>query len=191
MRAMAAGWKIPMSANRPRQALGRLIVAMAWCAPACAQPAVTSPANNTHFDLNLPVFASGSNNTYDLSSATTTLNTAPAPTPPTQAALPDNYTFANYARSIHGYVEAGVATHNGHEFAGGVEMPLVPGKVDLAFGANTGQIGGFTPYVPGAKPGTVRYDSYYASVHLHPADNFDAYIGITGGHLGLSNIMLP
>lgn len=189
---MANGWKALMSAHRPVRAPGLLIVAMAWCGPACAQQALTgAAANNAHFDLNLPVFAASNNNAYDLSSATTTLNTAPAPTPPTQAALPDNYTFANFARSIHGYVEAGVGTQNSHEFSGGVEMPLVPGKVDLAVGASTGQQGGFIPYAPGTKPGTLHYDTYYASVHLHPADNFDAYIGVVGSRLGMSNIAVP
>jgi hypothetical protein len=189
---MADARKTRISANLPAHALGLLIVAISWCAPACAQQAATgAAANNTHFDLNLPVFGSSNNNAYDLSGTTTTLNTAPAPTPPAQAALPDNYTFSNFAQSIHGYVEAGVGTQNGHNFSGGVEMPLVPGKVDLAVGASTGQQGGFVPYAPGTKPGSIHYDTYYASVHLHPADNFDAYIGITGGHVGLSNVLVP
>jgi len=190
---MANGWNTRMSASNKAIALGGLIVAMAWCGQAAAQQAAQAPtpASNSHYDLNLPVFTQGNSNAYDLSGATTTLNTAPAATPPSQAALPDNYTFSTLAQNIHGYVQAGVATHNGHEFAGGVEMPLVPGKVDLAVGANTGQQGGFVPYAPGTKPGTLHYDSYYAAVHLHPADNFDAYIGITGGHASLSNIVVP
>ncbi len=148
-------------------------------------PAPTTP----HYNLGLPMFAAGAD-PYNLSAATT----APAPQTPattSQSALSNEYTFDTFRPQIHGYVSAGVATHNGHDFSGGVEMPLVPGKVDVAVGANTGQLGGFVPVVPGGKPGTVRYDSYYASVHLHPADNVDAYIGVVGGHYSFPQAVVP
>ncbi len=156
---------------------------------ALALAAGTGPAAAQHYNLSLPMFAAGSADPYDLSATTT----APAAPPAANAppVLPDNYTFDSFRQNIHGYVSAGVATHNGHEFSGGVEMPLVPGKVDLALGANTGQIGGFARVVPGGKPGTLTYDSYYGAVHLHPADNIDAYIGVTGGHLGLPGVAVP
>ncbi len=155
-------------------------------------PALTSPPPPTttpHYNLGLPMFAAGAD-PYNLSSATT----APAPqvsAATSQTALSNEYTFDTFRPQIHGYVSAGVATHNGHDFSGGVEMPLVPGKVDVAVGANTGQVGGFLPVVPGGKRTTVRYDSYYASVHLHPADNVDAYIGVVGGHLSLPQAVVP
>jgi len=157
-------------------------------------PAIPSvPAGNgaPHYNLGLPMFAAGANDPYNLSSSTTVTASLPAAGSPAPAALPDNYTFDSFRQNIHGYVSAGVATRNGHEFSGGVEVPVVPGKMDLAVGTNTGQIGGFAPLVPGGKPGTITYNSYYAAVHLHPADNVDAYIGVTGGHLGLPAVQVP
>ena len=159
-----------------------------------ATPAIpAAPASNgvPHYNLGLPMFAAGANDPYNLSSTTTLTASLPAAGSTAPGALPEPYTFDTFRQNIHGYVSAGVATHNGHEFSGGVEMPVVPGKMDLAVGANTGQIGGFAPLVPGGKPGTIRYDSYYAAVHLHPADNIDAYIGVTGGHLGLPAVQVP
>ncbi len=130
------------------------------------------------------MFAAGSADPYNLSATTDTQTTAPAAASTTPT-LPDSYTFDTFRQNIHGYVSAGIATHNGDNLSGGVTMPLVPGKVDLAFGADTGQVGGFQPLTPGGKRKALTYNDYYAGVHLHPSDNFDAYITVSRTHLGL------
>ncbi len=151
-----------------------------------AQPAMTAPAPSTasSYNLGLPMFAAGSADPYNLSATTDTQTTAPAAASTTPT-LPDSYTFDTFRQNIHGYVSAGIATHNGDNLSGGVTMPLVPGKVDLAFGADTGQVGGFQPLTPGGKRKALTYNDYYAGVHLHPSDNFDAYITVSRTHLGL------
>ena len=174
---------------------GLACTALILCAatPAFAQSATSSPqpappaAATNHYDLAVPMFGGTSNDPYNLDSKATTVAPAPGATAP--PVLPEAYSFENYLRSVHGYVSAGVATHNGHNFEGGVEMPLVPGKADLDISASTGQIGGFE--MPRGKDGVLTYDTYSAGLHLHPADNVDAYIGITGGHFGVPTVVVP
>ena len=166
--------------------------AAAQTADGTAPQSTPTSTGAAHYNLGLPMFAGNSADPYNLSGTTTATANAPPPGSTAPAALPDSYTFDTFRQNIHGYVSAGVATHNGHEFSGGVEVPVVPGKVDLAVGADTGQVGGFAPLVPGGKRATLTYNSYYAGVHLHPADDFDAYIGVSGGHLGgLPAIQVP
>jgi hypothetical protein len=151
-------------------------------ASSAAAPASAATASQ-HYNLALPMLTAGSNDPYNLT-PNASGQAVTAATTPAQPALPDSYTFDSFRQNIHGYVAAGVATHNGHNFEGGVSMPLVPGKADLALSASTGQIGGFTPVTNGNKQ-TLNYTAYSASLHLHPADNVDAYIGITHAHVGL------
>jgi hypothetical protein len=82
--------------------------------------------------------------------------------------------------NIHGYVEAGVDSRSGHNFSGGVTIPLSP-RADLDLAASTGQVGGYK--TPWGKTPVATYDTYSAGLHLHPTDDTDAYIGISGLHL--------
>ncbi len=135
-----------------------------------------TPANQ-HYDLNVYPSLAPSGGLYDL-------NVAPAQNgPPGTVALTNTapsqaYSFQDIVRNTHGYVSAGVATHNGHEFEGGVSIPIVPGKADLDLAASTGQWG-VPGNVAGGKNAAVTYDSYSAGLHLHPTDNVEAYIGVS------------
>jgi len=171
-------------------ALGAACIAhpgLAAAQTAAPAPAITTPAPATasNYNLGLPMFAAGSADPYNLSATTDTTATPPSAAASATATLPDSYTFDTFRQNIHGYVSAGIATHNGNNLSGGVTMPLVPGKVDLAFGADTGQVGGFQPVTPGGKHKILTYNDYYAGVHLHPADNIDAYITVSRTHLNL------
>jgi hypothetical protein len=138
-----------------------------------SQPVSTAP----HYDLQPPVFGGGANSVYDLNVSST--QNGPAGTIAlTNTAPPPAYSFDQYARAVHGYVSTGVASNGGHEFSGGVNLPLVPGVADVDVGVGTGQTGGYK--VAGTRLPSLRYDTYYAGLHLHPADNIDAYIGING-----------
>jgi hypothetical protein len=147
---------------------------------AAAGTAITAPPATTtqHYDLQPPVFGAGPSSVYDL-------NVSPNQNGPagtiavTSTAPPLAYSFDQYARSIHGYVSTSVSSNGGHEFSGGVTLPIVPGAADLDVGLSTGQIGGFRPYA-GNKTLSAGYDAYYAGLHIHPSDNFDAYIGVQG-----------
>jgi hypothetical protein len=141
--------------------------------------AIVSPPVSTapHYDLQPPVFGGGSNSVYDLNVSST--QNGPAGTiAVTNTAPPPAYSFEQYAREVHGYVSTGVSSTGGHEFSGGVNLPLVPGTADLDVGVGTGQTGSYK--VAGTKLPSLGYDTYYAGLHLHPADNIDAYIGIRG-----------
>ena len=149
------------------------------CAGAASAQTPTPPPAAQHYLYTTP-YAPGTGDPFDLNVAP--VQNGPAGTVAvTSSAPPSDYSFADFTRNIHGYVSTGVETHGGHDFSGGVTMPLVPGKADLTVSASTGQIGGFQPLVPGQKNATAHYDAYSATLHLHPADDVDAYIGITGG----------
>jgi hypothetical protein len=81
--------------------------------------------------------------------------------------------------NTHGYVATQVSSRGGYGVEGGVSMPIVPGKVDLDLGGGTGQIGDLRT-LNGGKHATLTYDSYYAGLHVHPTDDFDATIAISG-----------
>jgi iron complex outermembrane recepter protein len=156
-----------------------------WATALCAQPAVGVPPAQPaqpgapHYLLTAPLSGPDSSNSYDFTTSTTqngpagTLMVAPTAPPPA-------YSFADFARNVHGYVSAGISTGGGHDFDGAVNIPLVPGKADLTIAGATGQLGSFTPHVSGQKAGTLHYDAYQIGLHVHPADDFDAYIGISG-----------
>jgi hypothetical protein len=134
---------------------------------------------NPHYDLNLYPSVNGATSPYNLNVAPT--QNGPAGTVVmTSTAPPPAYSFQDVLANTHGYVSTGVATHGGHEFSGGVTIPLVPGRADLSVGASSGQVGGFPSVTAGGKSSTLRYDSYYAGLHLHPTDDIDAFIGVSG-----------
>jgi hypothetical protein len=142
-------------------------------------PVTPPPAASQHYLYTTP-YAPGTGDPFDLNVAP--VQNGPAGTVAvTSSAPPSDYSFADFTRNIHGYVSTGVSTQGGHDFSGGVTMPLVPGKADLTVSASTGQVGGYQSLVPGKKNAIAHYDTYSATLHLHPADDFDAYIGITGG----------
>jgi hypothetical protein len=149
------------------------------CAGAASAQTPAPPAAAQHYLYTTP-YAPGTGDPFDLTVAP--VQNGPAGTVAvTSSAPPSDYSFADFARNIHGYVSTGVETHGGHDFSGGVTMPLVPGKADLTVSASSGQIGGFQPLGPGQKNAIAHYDAYSATLHLHPTDDVDAYIGITGG----------
>ncbi len=135
-----------------------------------------TPASQ-HYDLNVYPSLASSGGLYGL-------NVAPAQNGPpgtvalTSATPPQAYSFQDILRNTHGYVSAGVATHNGHEFEGGVSIPIVPGKADLDLAASTGQWG-VPSNVAGGKNAAVTYDSFSAGLHLHPTDDVEAFVGVS------------
>lgn len=151
--------------------------ALAQTSQPAAPPANATSSPNPRYLLTAPLQDPGSSN--DLSFGPVVASSQPgiAAPPPSPFAT----SFAEFAHNIHGYISAGLATHDGHEFDGGVSMPLVPGKVDLGVSAATGQLGGFPPPVAGGKSQALHYDAYQVSLHVHPSDDWDAYIGIGGG----------
>ncbi len=141
---------------------------------------------NPHYDLNVYPSLGGTDSPYNLNVAPT--QNGPAGTVVmTSTAPPTAYSFQDVLANTHGYVSTGVATHGGHEFSGGVTIPLVPGRADLSVGASSGQVGGFPSFTAGGKSSTLRYDSYYAGLHLHPTDDIDAFIGVSGLRLHAPN----
>jgi hypothetical protein len=169
-----------MGDNRGRgQGMARIAAAALACTGVARAQTATPPPAPQHYLYTTP-YAPGTGDPFDLTVAP--VQNGPAGTVAvTSAVPPSDYSFADFTRNIHGYVSTGVATHGGHDFDGGVTMPLVPGKVDLSVGGATGQVGGFEPLVPGQKSPIAHYDAYNVLLHVHPADNIDAYLGITGG----------
>ncbi len=157
-----------------------IIAGVLWASAAAAQPALPGAAPGSRpYDLNIyPALAQSGGGLYDL-------NVAPSQNgPPGTVTLTDPTPAKSYLddvlRGTHGFVSAGVATHNGHVFDGGVRIPIVPGKADLELAASTGQFG-----MPGlgTKNATVTTDSYSAGLHIHPTDDVDAFIGVSGVRL--------
>ena len=109
-------------------------------------------------------------------------NTPPGTLALTPAAPSVTSAIGAYARNVHGFVSAGVSSRGGEDLAAGVEMPLVPGKLDLAVSGNTGQTGGWA-HPAGTKAPDLRYNGYQASLDYHPTDDFEAEIGVSGENL--------
>ena len=130
-----------------------------------------------HYDLNVYPSLAPSGGIYDLSVATTQ-NGPPGTVALTNAAPPQAYSFEDILRQTHGFVSAGVATHNGHEFSGGVTVPIVPGKADLELAASSGQWG-LPNNVAGGKDAVVAFDRYSAGLALHPTDDIEAFVGVS------------
>ena len=143
-------------------------------------------SHGQNLDLSVNSLPTAQGGIYDLNMATT--QSGPAGTiAVTSKAPPLAYSFDQFVRNIHGYASAGVSSGGGHEFSGGLFIPLVPDRADLAVGVTSGQIGDLPPLVPGGKRQTENYNAYYADLHLlhgracyGVGDNIDAYIGVTG-----------
>ena len=118
---------------------------------------------------------------YDLNVAGTQ-NGPPGTVALTTVAPAPKDSFAELLANTHGYVSAGVSTHGGHEFAGGLSIPLVPGKAELEVAAATGQDGGYRLGAAGRTP-VVTYDAYSVGLALHPTEDITAYIGVSSVRL--------
>jgi hypothetical protein len=171
--------------------LSATCLGLAWAGAAAAQstnpgialaPGAAQTTTAPQYNLNPQPLSSGGGGLYDLNVATAQSG-PPGTIAMTTKAPPLAYSFDQFVRNIHGYASTGVSTGGGHDFSGGLFIPLVPDRADLAIGASTGQVGDLPPVTPGGKRKTANYDSYYADLHLHPADGVDAYIGISGLHL--------
>ena len=176
---------------RFRAALCATCLGLAWAGAALAQstnpgialaPGAVQATTSPQYNLNPQPLTSGGGGLYDLNVATAQSG-PPGTIAMTTKSPPLAYSFDQFVRNIHGYVSTGVSTGGGHEFSGGLFIPLVPDRAELAVGAGAGHIGDLPPVTPGGKRQTANYNSYYADLHLHPADNVDAYIGISGLHL--------
>jgi len=133
---------------------------------------------STAYDVNVyPQLGGGG--AYDFASATT--NGSPPGTVTMTSATPSAaYSFKDMLANTHGYVSAGVSSRNGHEFDAGVSIPLVPGRAQLDVGGGTGQFEPSWAAKVNCKTPVATYDTYYAALHLHPTDDFDATVGISG-----------
>ena len=137
------------------------------------------PSGAAHYDLNTPVLPTGPGGVYDLN-VSSRQNGPPGTIVMTSTMPAPVFDIDRMLANTHGYVSAGVSTRNGHNFEGGVTMPIVPGRADLDLGVATGQAGGYAPLVAGGKRSMGTYDAYYAGLALHPTDDISAYIGISG-----------
>ena len=157
-------------------------VVLPWAGAAMAQSAgqagmLPLVASSAHFDTNLYPTLGQSSGPFDVNAGGTQAGapgvvamSGPAPAPA--------YSFKDMLDNTHGYISTGVATRGGYNVDAGAIMPIVPGKVDLDVGGGVGQIG--LGKLPNGKTASLPYDDYHAGVHLHPSDDFDAYIGVTG-----------
>ncbi len=156
---------------------------LAACLPAWAQGA------GKPTDINLYPSLAAPGGLYDLNVANTQ-NGPPGTIAVTSATPPRGYSFQDVLANTHGYVEAGVSTGNGHGFAGGVSIPLVPGKAELELEAATGQIGNFKVADARGKLPGIGYDAYSVGLALHPTDDVEAYIGLSNVRLRTSGLGL-
>ncbi len=160
----------------------RLALSLA-CLPASqalAQPSPPSAAANPggpRYLLTAPLYSGNPDDPFAMAPAPvqTSATSVSSSTPPMA------YSFVDLSKYVHGYVSAGVATQGGHDFSGGVSLPLVLDKVDLIVSGSSGQQGGYLPAYPGGKKGVLHYDTYNVGLLLHPSDDVTAYIGISGG----------
>ena len=155
----------------------KILVSLALAASALAVSAAGAQTASSHYDLNVyPAMGGGP---FDFTSASTQ-GSPPGTITATSATPKPAYSFADMLANTHGYVETSVSSRGGYGFDGGVLIPLVPGKADLELGGGTGQIAGLPSFNGSGKHETVTYDTYYAALHIHPSDDFDASIGISG-----------
>ena len=90
--------------------------------------------------------------------------------------------------NTHGYFSAGVSSRNGHSFDAGVDIPILPGKVELELAASTGQFDTYKLPGAGGKTPALTYDTYSAGLALHPTDDITAFIGVSGVRLHQSGL---
>ena len=158
-----------------RGAVGAICMGAAGCLAAGSAWAQTATGAQ-HYDLNVYPVIAGSG-AFDLDTAAK--QTGPAGTlTMNSAAPPAAYSFKDMLANTHGYIGTQVSSRGGYGVEAGVSMPIVPGKVDLDLGGGEGQITG--PHAINGKRLTQTYDTYYAGLHLHPTDGFDAEIAISG-----------
>jgi len=152
-----------------------ILLAFGVAAPAAAQTAVAP--GQQHYDLNVyPAMNGGS--PYDLSAASAQSG-PPGMITMSSSAPPPAYSFKDALANTHGFLETGVSSRGGYEVSGGVSIPILPGKADLYLAGGTGQLAGWGKTPSGKTPLAV-YDTYSAGLHIHPTDDTDAYIGISG-----------
>ncbi len=132
---------------------------------------------NQHIDVNVYPALTGQSGLYDLN-VSPTQKGPPGTIAVTYAAPPPAYSFQQVLANTHGYVSTGVSTGGGYGVDGGVSIPIVPGRAELNLQAGTGQLP--TYKINGFKSPAVTYDTYGASLSLHPSDNLTAVIGVQG-----------
>ena len=165
----------------------RLLACLAFLAATGAAHAQTASAKPT--DVNIYPSLNPQGGLYDLNVAGTQ-NGPPGTVALTSAAPPAKYSFEDIIANTHGYVSAGVSSHGGHGFEGGLSIPLVPGKAELEVAAATGQDGGYKiANFPGKTP-TTTYDTYSVGLALHPTDDITAFIGVSSVRLHSSGLGL-
>ena len=171
---------------KPRFLFARVLaVCLAGAAPVWAQ---TAPAGKPT-DVNVYPALAAPGGLYDLNVAGTQ-NGPPGTIAVTSATPTHNYSFEDVLANTHGYVSAGVSTGNGHSFDGGVSIPLVPGKAELELSASTGQLSTYRIADARGKTPGVTYDAYSVGLALHPADNVEAYVGVSSVRLHTSGLGL-
>ncbi len=144
---------------------------------ACAQTPAAKPT-----EVNIYPALNPQGGLYDLNVAGTQ-NGPPGTVALTTGAPTAKYSFEDVLANTHGFVSAGVSSHGGHAFEGGLSIPLVPGKAELEVSATTGQDGGYkVAGLPGKTP-TTTYDAYSVGLNLHPTDDISAYIGVSSVRL--------
>jgi hypothetical protein len=153
------------------------LIILAFCVspPAAAQTAAAGPGGQQHYDLNVYPALNGGN-PYDLNVAST--QSGP-PSTVASAVPPPAYSFKDVLANTHGFLETGVSSRGGYNISGGVSIPILPGKAELDLAAGTGQVAGWGK-TPNGKTPLAVFDSYSAGLHIHPTDDTDAYIGVTG-----------
>jgi len=140
--------------------------------------AQTPPAaGQQHYDLNVyPALNGGS--PYDLNVASTHSG-PPGTIAMTSAAPPPAYSFKDVLANTDGFLQTGVSSRGGYDVSGGVSIPILPGKADLDLAAGTGQLAGWGK-TPSGKTPLATFDQFSAGLHIHPSDDIDAYIGMSG-----------
>ncbi len=164
----------------------RLLACLAVLTAGAAAQAQT-PARPT--DVNIYPSLNPQGGLYDLNVAGTQ-NGPPGTVALTNAAPSAKDSFADLIANTHGYVSAGVSSHSGHVFEGGLSIPLVPGKAELEVSAATGQDGGYKLANFAGKTPVTTYDAYSVGLALHPTDDISAYIGVSSVRLHSSGLGL-
>ncbi len=165
----------------------RLLACLAFLVMTAAARAQTPAARPT--DVNIYPSLNPQGGLYDLNVAGTQ-NGPPGTVALTTVAPSAKYSFEDLIANTHGYVSAGVSSHSGHTFEGGLSIPLVPGKAELEVAAATGQDGGYKIANFAGKTPVTTYDTYSVGLALHPTDDISAYIGVSSVRLHSSGLGL-
>ena len=141
----------------------------------CAAPAA---AQTKPLDTNVYPALTGPTGLYDLT-ITPGQKAPPNTIAVTSAAPPPAYSFHDIIQNTHGYLATGISSGSGHNFEGGVSIPLVPGKAELQLSGATGQLP-ILKFAGLGKTQPLTYDAYNVGLSLHPTENIEAYIGWQG-----------